>query len=156
MKYVLLTLATLALFTACKPKKQAMVLEEDGLGVMSEMLKGDDHFIEVNKDYVGPAKGDPFTINQVEVKGDSIYVTVQYSGGCQNHEFKMISNGNFLKSLPPQLPLYLEHKANGDNCRALKIETLVFDIQPLRSTQTKKVKIFVNDDKEKMVEYSWK
>ncbi len=150
------TIATLVLLTACKPKKQAVVLEEDGLGVMSEMLVGDDNFIEINKDYVGPANGDPFSINAVEVKGDSLYVSVQYSGGCQTHSFKMISNGNFLKSLPPQLPLYLEHKSNGDNCRALKMETLVYDIKPLRSTQTKKVKIFVNDDKEKMVEYSWK
>lgn len=156
MKYWMIAAAAVLTFVACKPKKQAIVKEEDGLGAMSEMLVGNDGFIEVNKDYFGPAQGDAITINAVKVVGDSLYVDVQYSGGCKTHEFKMITNGNFLKSLPPQLPLFLEHNANKDNCRALKMETLKYDLKPLRSTQSKKIKVFVNDDKEKMVEYSWK
>jgi hypothetical protein len=156
MKNWMLSAAVAVSLFACKTKKQVIVKEEDGLGAMSEMLVGNDGFIEVNKDYLGPAKGDAITINAVKVVGDSLYVDVQYSGGCKTHEFKMITNGNFMKSLPPQLPLFLEHNANEDNCRALKMETLKYDLKPLRSTQTKKIKVFVNDDKEKSVEYSWK
>jgi hypothetical protein len=156
MKYWMVA-ATMALaFVACKPKKQLVLKEEDGLEAMSEMLVGNDGFIEVNKDYVGPAKGDAITINASKVVGDSLYVDVQYSGGCKTHEFKMITNGNFFKSLPPQLPLFLEHNANEDNCRALIMETLKYDLKPLRSSQNKKIKVFVNDDRDKMVEYVWK
>ena len=156
MKYWMISATMMLALVACKPKKQAIVKEEDGLGAMSEMLVGNEGFIEVNKDYLGPAKGDAITINGLKVVGDSLFVEVQYSGGCKEHEFTMFTNGNFYKSLPPQLPLFLEHNANGDNCRALKMETLKYDLKPLRSTQTKKIKVFVNDDKERMVEYSWK
>ncbi|MEY4330156.1 MAG: hypothetical protein RL609_904 [Bacteroidota bacterium] len=156
MKIKILIAAMCLSLAACKTKKQVVIKEEDGLGAMSEMLIGNDGFIEVRKEYVGPAQGDAITINGLKVVGDSLYVEVQYSGGCQNHEFTMITNGNFLKSLPPQLPLFLEHNANGDNCRALKMETLKYDLKPLRSSQTKKIKVFVNDDKEHMAEYSWK
>ncbi len=156
MKNWMLSAAVAVSLFACKTKKQVIVKEEDGLGAMSEMLVGNDGFIEVNKDYFGPAQGDAITINAVKVVGDSLYVDVQYSGGCKTHEFKMITNGNFMKSLPPQLPLFLEHNANKDNCRALKMETLKYDLKPLRSAQTKKIKVFVNDDRDKMVEYVWK
>lgn len=139
---------------SCKTK-QPIVTEEDGLGMMQEMLTGNDGFITVDKAYVGPAKGDAFNIMDVSVVGDSIHIAVQFSGGCQSHTFQMISNGNMLKSLPPQLPLYLEHNANGDNCRALVTKKLAFDLKPLRAQTGKKIKVFVNDDKTKMVEYSW-
>jgi hypothetical protein len=138
----------------CKTK-QPIVKEEDGLGQMQEMLTGNDGFITVDKAYVGPAKGDAFTILDMSVAGDSLHVAVQYSGGCKPHAFQMISNGNLLKSLPPQLPLYLEHTANADNCRALLTEKLAFDLKPLRTQSGKKMKVFVNDDKTKMVEYTW-
>ncbi|MEN9333810.1 MAG: hypothetical protein RLY35_990 [Bacteroidota bacterium] len=154
MRKIILGAVLACAIIGCKTK-QPVVKEEDGLGMMQEMLTGNDGFITVDKAYVGPAKGDAFTILDVNVNGDSLYVGVQYSGGCKAHEFKMISNGNMLKSLPPQLPLYLEHQANGDNCRALKTEKLAFDLKPLRTQNGKKIKVFVNDDKAKLVEYSW-
>ncbi len=141
---------------ACKPKK-AMVKEDgDELSGMLMEVKGNDGLIEVDKAYQGPAKGDTFTIIDMSVKGDSLYVAVQYSGGCKEHEFSMITHGNFLKSLPPKLPLFLEHNGYQDNCRALKIEKLAFDLKPLRSPQTKKIKVYVNDQQDKSVDYEYK
>ncbi len=141
---------------ACKPKKAAVKEEGDELSGMVMAVKGNDGFIEVDKAYQGPAKGDPFTITDMSVKGDSLYLAVQYSGGCKEHEFTMITHGNFLKSLPPKLPLFLEHNGNQDNCRALKIEKLAFDLKPLRSPQTKKIKVYVNDQPDKSVDYEYK
>lgn len=154
MRKLVLGALLIATLGGCKTK-QPVVKEEDGLGMMQELLTGNDGFITVDKAYVGPAKGDAFTIQDMSVVGDSLFIGVQYSGGCKTHEFKMISNGNMLKSLPPQLPLYLEHNGNGDNCRALKSEKLAFDLKPLRAQQGKKIKVFVNDDKSKMIEYTW-
>ena len=154
MRKVILGAFILMTIYSCKTK-QPIVKEEDGLGMMQEMLTGNEGFITVDKAYVGPAKGDAFTIAEMNVKGDSLHISVQYSGGCQNHTFEMITHGNMLKSLPPQMPLFLEHKANGDNCRSLLTKKLVFDLKPLRTQSGKKMKVFVNDDKTKMVEYSW-
>ena len=155
-KVILVSIVSLALASmACKPKK-AVVKEDDELSGMMESLQVNEGFIEVNKTYQGPAKGDPFTIMETSVLGDSLYVTVQDSGGCKEHSFKMIPHGNVMKSLPPKLPLFLEHTANQDNCRALKTEKLAFDLKPLRNPQTKKVKVFVNDQQEKAVEYEYK
>ena len=154
MRKVILGSFILMTIYSCKTK-QPIVKEEDGLGMMQEMLTGNDGFITVDKAYVGPAKGDVFSVVDMSVVGDSLHVAVQYSGGCKTHTFQMISNGNLLKSLPPQLPLFLEHNANGDNCRALLTEKLAFDLKPLRTQSGKKIKVFVNDDKTKMVEYSW-
>jgi hypothetical protein len=49
----------------------------------------------------------------------------------------------------------LEHHANQDNCRALKVEKLAFDLKLPRSPQTNKIKVFVNDLQDKAVEYSY-
>jgi hypothetical protein len=68
----------------------------------------------------------------------------------------MITHGNFMKSLPPKMPLFLEHNANQDNCRALKTKKLAFDLKPLRSPQTTKIKVFVNDQQDKAIEYEYK
>jgi len=50
----------------------------------------------------------------------------------------------------------LEHNGYQDNCRALKIEKLAFDLKPLRSPQTKKIKVYVNDQPDKSVDYEYK
>ena len=63
----------------CKTK-QPIVKEEDGLGLMQEMLTGNEGFITVDKAYVGPAKGDAFDLMDISVVGDSLYVAVQNSG----------------------------------------------------------------------------
>lgn len=154
MRKLILATAVFTIIFGCKTK-QPVVKEEDGLGMMQELLTKNDGFITVDKAYSGPAKGDAFTIQDMSVKGDSLHIAVQYSGGCQDHTFEMITHGNMLKSLPPQLPLYLEHQGNGDNCRSLITKKLAYDLKPLRTQSGKKVKVFVNDDKSKMVEYTW-
>jgi NigD-like C-terminal beta sandwich domain len=155
-KVMILSALILAGSVACQTKKTAVVTEQDELSGMLESVQENKGFIEVDKAYQGPAKGDAFNIGEMKIIGDSLYVNVEYSGGCKTHDFKMITHGNFLKSLPPKLPLFLEHKANEDNCRALKTEQLAFDLKPLRNPQTKKVKVFVNDQQEKALDYEYK
>ncbi len=49
----------------------------------------------------------------------------------------------------------LEHHAYQENCCALKVEKLAFDLKPLRSPLTNKIKVFVNDQQDKAVEYTY-
>ncbi len=58
-------------------------------------------------------------------------LTVQYNGGCQKHKFQLIGHRMISKSLPPQRSIRLFHDANGDDCRELVQEVLVFEISAL-------------------------
>lgn len=71
---------------------------------------------------------DPFELIKVEVTGDSLTVTVQYSGGSAEHEFTLESIGPATKSLPRQQMLALHHDAHGDLARALITEERRFSL----------------------------
>ncbi|MFM9985032.1 MAG: hypothetical protein ACKVOK_07330 [Flavobacteriales bacterium] len=107
------------------------------------------------KDYRWPGSTDPFEIVSTRVSGDSLLIQVQYGGGCKDHGFKMTTNLMWLKSKPPQLNIYLEHENNEDNCRALMNRTLAFDLKSIRNSSSDKIRLILNDDREKMIEYAY-
>ncbi|MBL7898677.1 MAG: hypothetical protein JNJ99_09095 [Crocinitomicaceae bacterium] len=72
-----------------------------------------------------------FTITAVGVEGNIMTIDVQYSGGCQKHEFTLIGMKAIQKSLPPKRGVILFHNSNGDNCRSIVEEKLQFDISVL-------------------------
>src|SRR3989338_2634747 len=76
-------------------------------------------------------EGDFFTIKNIEVINQDLVIEVSYGGGCEDHEFDLIWDGSFMKSNPPQVNLDLYHNANNDLCKAIKYETLRYDIYPL-------------------------
>jgi hypothetical protein len=75
---------------------------------------------------------DPYTEMDARIEGDTLFLNVEYSGGCADHDFDMC-HGMFMTSLPAQVNLELDHDANGDLCRALISETLRFDLTTLRT-----------------------
>jgi len=76
-------------------------------------------------------KNDPFEIRDVEIKGDSVNITVSYSGGCRRHTFEIIWNGIISPTDPPSTGLIILHDSNGDMCEALITETLKFSMANL-------------------------
>ena len=108
-----------------------------------------------DKSYRWPGSTDPIEILSTRINGDSLLINVQYSGGCKDHGFKMTTNLMWLKSKPPQLNIYLEHENNDDNCRALISRTLAFDLKSIRNSSTDKIRLILNDDREKMIEYQY-
>lgn len=75
-----------------------------------------------------PIGDDSFGIEAACLKGDKLVIDVHYGGGCRQHTFQLNWDGEFLKSIPMQVPLELSHNANGDNCRAIIHERLQFDL----------------------------
>ena len=75
--------------------------------------------------------GDPFTIRDFQIRGDSALLTVSYSGGCKQHTFEIIWSEVYKYSNPPQTDLLVLHDAHGDACEALITETLFFDLTKL-------------------------
>jgi hypothetical protein len=74
---------------------------------------------------------DPFELISIVLKGDTVIITVAYSGGCKRHTFKIIWNETLSDTEPPQTGLIILHNANGDMCEAWITEKLIFSISDL-------------------------
>jgi hypothetical protein len=76
-------------------------------------------------------KPEPIKINSVTIERNFMIFDVTYSGGCENHDFKLVGSKIVTKSLPPVRPIQLQHFSYGDQCKALKTEKLKFSISIL-------------------------
>lgn len=78
------------------------------------------------------AHEDGYTLDGLAIAGDTLEITVSYSGGCEEHEFQLCWDGAFMESDPVQARLTLGHDAHGDACEAYLTETLIFGLEPLK------------------------
>lgn len=75
---------------------------------------------------------DPYELSAATIMGDTLTVTVSYSGGCETHQFTLVASNVFLESDPVQLAASLAHDANGDSCAAWVTEDWDFDLTPIK------------------------
>ncbi|HLV29984.1 MAG TPA: hypothetical protein VKY57_00305 [Chitinispirillaceae bacterium] len=87
---------------------------------------------------------DPFQFNSVNVIGSTIEIIVQYGGGCKKHKFSLLTTGLLKESFPPQLDLILSHDSDGDECKAIVTDTLLFDLSSLFSIAEDYEEIILN------------
>jgi hypothetical protein len=83
-------------------------------------------------------------ILSAEIKGTSIQLVVSYSGGCAEHSFRLIGSAVLTKSLPPQRSVKLIHTNNGDQCKKMITDTLLFDVTPLANNASKDKSVVLN------------
>jgi len=88
-----------------------------------------------------------YTVRQISIEGDSIYIDVSFAGGCESHEFALVSPGYYAESMPPQLTLSLIHVTDDFRCEALLYKKLAFDLTPTRYNETGKIMIRIKDQK---------
>lgn len=74
---------------------------------------------------------DLISISDVRVKGNKMLIDVNYSGGCEVHQFQLIGSAMISKSLPPIRAIQLVHTANNDKCKMLVNKTLEVDLKEL-------------------------
>lgn len=97
------------------------------------------------------ASKDPFELIKAEVTGDTLTVTVQYSGGSAKHDFMLEPQGAATKSLPRQQMLVLRHNAHGDRARALITEERKFPLAAWQDPRNSVVHIRLEGWEEVMV-----
>lgn len=73
----------------------------------------------------------PVSILAVRLAANTLELDVEYSGGCEEHSFRLIGSTAIQKSLPPKRGILLYHNNNGDSCRGIENKTVKFDITPL-------------------------
>jgi len=75
---------------------------------------------------------DPFDLENMEIVGDTVTLSISYGGGCEEHCFSLyMSPATFFESYPAQANLYLRHDSNGDACEALISEDISFNLRPV-------------------------
>lgn len=74
---------------------------------------------------------DRFELVDASLIARTLSVTVSVSGGCEVHDYELVTQGALLLSIPPGANLYLVHEDNDDPCDAIIRETVSFDITPL-------------------------
>ena len=75
---------------------------------------------------------DEYVLNTAVITGDTLSVSVSFSGGCEEHQFTLVTDGMFLESKPVQLRLSLAHDANNDPCEAFPTEEHQFDLSKIK------------------------
>lgn len=75
---------------------------------------------------------DPLHITKTRIEKDTLYINVEYSGGCSRHEFKLYVWKGILKSNPQQAEIFVSHNSNGDLCKAWIRKEIKFELSTLR------------------------
>tara|TARA_R110000868_G_scaffold353884_1_gene615113 strand:- start:780 stop:1241 length:462 start_codon:yes stop_codon:yes gene_type:complete len=102
-----------------------------------------------------PIKPD-FRLLEMTNENDVLTVIVQYSGGCEEHDFDAYFSGGWAKSLPPQAAITLEHlNPNKDACRSLVLDTLQFNMKPLQYAGGNEVVVKWSANPEKQTIYRY-
>ena len=104
---------------------------------------------------VNPGVGiDPVNIKDAQQIGDFVVLDVSYSGGCEEHEFKLESTGRYSSTYPPEVEVTLKHNSNNDRCRGMIDKKLWFDLKPLKYTGTNRVLLVITNT-ETTLEYNY-
>lgn len=74
---------------------------------------------------------DSYKLEEVKIEGNFMILKVSYSGGCEQHDFRLIGSEMLSKSLPPIRAIQLVHDSKGDKCKSIVNETLKFSISNL-------------------------
>ena len=67
------------------------------------------------------------------IEGDTLSLTVSFSGGCARHDFTLVADEPFVGRDRAQLDVILAHDGNNHGCEAYPIETYGFDLTPVRT-----------------------
>ena len=84
----------------------------------------------------GDFKSDPFTIQAIKRSLTQVELEVQYGGGCEEHDFQLVWDGEFKTEDGRKLAnVALLHDANGDQCEALITQNLTFNFSEIFGEQ---------------------
>ncbi len=77
-------------------------------------------------------EGNSYDTNELSINGDELHIALSYSGGCEEHLFRVCWDGSFMESFPVQAALDLQHEGNDDACEAYIDADLVVSLTALR------------------------
>ena len=145
-KSFLLFLSLLFFLPACK-------LGKGNDGTTNKNVQSSIQKIIVDDNFTTPANNVSTDIFKTSIEGNILTIEVSYSGGCEEHDFKLYFNGMYKKSLPPKADFVLVHDNKGDACRSIVEKTLKFDISAAQYVGSKEMMVNVNGFQEMSYTY---
>ena len=76
---------------------------------------------------------DDYVLNAAAITGDRLALNVSHAGGCETHQFTLVTSGVFSESSPVQLAITVAHNANNDPCEAYLTSDYHFDLTAIKS-----------------------
>lgn len=77
-------------------------------------------------------ESDPVKIKKIGLSGDLLTISVEYSGGCEEHFITLNAGNCFLESYPVQSDVFMVHEDPADPCDSVVSEERVFDLTALK------------------------
>lgn len=102
-------------------------------------------YVELNFSNYNSLKTDPVILIDAKIEGDCLALTLQYGGGCTEHQIDLalILPECGTPPLPP--PTFeIRHDAKGDVCKALVTKEYSFDISGIREKGKSKTDFILN------------
>lgn len=150
MKHLVFLALTMMVIAACGNKKETTASTVEA--ATEKPMEQETAFPSIIVDMKNESTvGDNYSINSVEPMGDYLTINVSYSGGCETHDWKLMTNGAMMKSLPPQMNITLWHDNNGDNCRGLITEDLTFDLTKIQAGESGTIILHLRNHDPKIV-----
>ncbi len=122
--FTIIGLICMIVFAGCE--KEFVYLEPDELDAIPVIVDKALH----NQSAV--AIQDLFSIEGGEINGDILKLRVSFTGGCEEHKFRLIFSTIIITTNPPKAFVGLTHDAKGDTCTQSIMEELRFDLKPLK------------------------
>jgi len=126
IKQVLFLLSIVVLFTSCNICNHHHKSKKMNLQNMEVYLEP-----TTDRTFEAPEGEVNYKIKNAEIKDNILTINITYSGGCKPHNFELMFNGMFMKSLPRKAGLYLKHESNGDLCKKLILLELKYDLSSI-------------------------
>lgn len=131
-QFLILLLVSYSLLTACT---EEVIKPQSGCPKYKELGY-------LNQDSL---KNDPIHVQAVKIEGDCLFLTLQYSGGCREHEVDLVLM--LPECATPPLPppdFRISHDAHGDLCEAWITKEYSFDISGIREKGKSKTDFILN------------
>jgi len=122
MKKTLLILSVFALIISCANGKK---MSRKNKKTISKAI-----LVDSFTDYARSSSD--IQILSTSVTDSILSINVSYSGGCKDHDFKLIGSKILQKSMPPIRGIFLVHNSNADDCRELIEQELKFNISDFK------------------------
>ncbi|OFY35732.1 MAG: hypothetical protein A2W91_15690 [Bacteroidetes bacterium GWF2_38_335] len=145
-----LIVSILAILSGCCSKKETV--SEKKSSTSDEKKSMTQSFekkpVVVNKEFNGISDSVDYKILNASIVGNELKMKVAYTGGTGTHDFDLVFNGMYMKSLPLKITLYLVHKKENEAGK-MEIESdLVFDLSPIqRNSQEIIINLFSFNEK---------
>ena len=124
LSIILLFSALLATSCNTRKKQQKSIIEKDT--EMTILLEP-----TVDNSFSIPEGKPDYTIKSAEITDSVLTINITYTGGCEDHNFELMFNGMYMKSLPRKANLYLKHESNGDICKKLILLELKYNLSSI-------------------------